>query len=95
MASRSNFVAFAMKIKYDYVFTKFSRVPPSLSLLPHLSTLTLDGNPLKTVRSDIVRAGTTRILKVLRGQLSDGQRSSMSPSQSGLPGPKEQPWPNK
>jgi hypothetical protein len=31
----------------------------------------LEGNPLRSVRRDIIQSGTTRLLKFLRGRLRD------------------------
>ncbi|XP_059485503.1 leucine-rich repeat-containing protein 40-like [Neocloeon triangulifer] len=82
-------------IRLDIGNNGIRELPPCLSLLPHLSTLTLDGNPLKTLRTDVVKGGTTRVLKVLRGQLSSDQKPSMNNSSPSLPGLNSQPWPNK
>ncbi|XP_065354047.1 leucine-rich repeat-containing protein 40-like [Cloeon dipterum] len=81
-------------IRLDVGNNGIKDLPACLSLLPHLSTLTLDGNPLRTIRTDVIKGGTTRVLKVLRGQLSNDLSPSMNQN-SGLPGMNAQPWPNK
>lgn len=41
-------------------------LPNSLSTLAHLVSLQLDGNPIRSIRRDIIQSGTARILKMLR-----------------------------
>ena len=44
------------------------RIPMELSFLPSLKQLTLEGNPLKGVRVDILQRGSVELLKYLRSQ---------------------------
>jgi hypothetical protein len=48
-----------------------SRLPDALGFLPHLQILQLDGNPLRSVRRDIIQCGTARLLKFLRENFKD------------------------
>lgn len=41
-------------------------LPNSLSTLAHLVSLQLEGNPIRSIRRDIIQGGTARILKMLR-----------------------------
>ncbi|CAL8130660.1 unnamed protein product [Orchesella dallaii] len=45
-------------------------IPNELALLPSLKALTLDGNPLRGIRLDILQRGTLELLKYLRGKLN-------------------------
>lgn len=65
------------------------RLPNELALLPSLKALTLDGNPIRGIRLDILQRGTLEILKYLRGKLrlsesSDGGDGQCSASNSFL-----------
>lgn len=44
-------------------------LPNTLSYLPHLQNLQVEGNKLKQIRSDVIKGGTFRILKHLREKL--------------------------
>jgi hypothetical protein len=44
-----------------------------LGFLPHLQCLQLEGNPLRSVRRDIIQCGTARLLKFLRDRSKDGE----------------------
>jgi len=48
-----------------------SRLPDTLGFLPHLQILQLEGNPLCSIRRDIIQCGTVRLLKFLRGNFKD------------------------
>lgn len=41
-------------------------IPNNLCCLSHLKDLRLNGNPIRTLRNDILSSGTTRVLKILR-----------------------------
>jgi hypothetical protein len=57
---------FVMRILFS-----LSRLPHALGFLPHLQSLQLEGNPLCSVRRDIIQCGTARLLKFLRENLKD------------------------
>jgi Leucine-rich repeat (LRR) protein len=44
-------------------------LPNEMGYMPHLKSLLLDGNPLKTLRRDIVQRGTFEVLKYMRGRI--------------------------
>lgn len=48
-----------------------SRLPAALGCLPHLQSLQLEGNPLRSVRRDVIQCGTARLLKFLRENMKD------------------------
>jgi Leucine-rich repeat (LRR) protein len=48
-----------------------SRLPDALGFLPHLQILQLEGNPIRSVRRDIIQCGTVRLLKFLRENFKD------------------------
>jgi hypothetical protein len=48
-------------------------VPNELVLLPALKQLTLEGNPLKGIRVDILQRGTVELLRYLRGKLKPSE----------------------
>lgn len=43
-----------------------SSLPNSMAVLSHLINLQLEGNPIRSIRRDIIQGGTVRILKTLR-----------------------------
>uniref|UniRef100_T1IXJ7 Disease resistance R13L4/SHOC-2-like LRR domain-containing protein n=1 Tax=Strigamia maritima TaxID=126957 RepID=T1IXJ7_STRMM len=46
-------------------------LPPILGFMEHLSTLSLEGNSFKSVRRDIVKKGTSHLLKYLRSRFKE------------------------
>lgn len=52
------------------MFISIYSLPSSLSTLSHLVSLQLDGNPIRSIRRDIIQGGTVRILKLLRDRFS-------------------------
>ena len=50
--------------------TVLCRLPDDLALLPALKSLTLDGNPLRGIRLDILQRGTGELLKYLRTKVT-------------------------
>ncbi|XP_023163463.2 leucine-rich repeat-containing protein 40 isoform X7 [Drosophila hydei] len=59
--------------RLDVTNNSISVLPVTLSSLAHLISLQVDGNPIKTIRRDILQCGTARILKTLqdRAQTKD------------------------
>ncbi|XP_032597389.1 leucine-rich repeat-containing protein 40 isoform X3 [Drosophila grimshawi] len=51
--------------RLDLTNNSISVLPVTLSSLAHLISLQVDGNPIKTIRRDILQCGTARILKTL------------------------------
>ena len=51
----------------------FNSVPNALVLLPALKQLTLEGNPLKGMRVDILQRGSLELLKYLKGKLTPSE----------------------
>lgn len=44
----------------------FYRIPEHISLMPNIKQLIIDGNDIKNIRTDIIRCGTSRILKYIQ-----------------------------
>lgn len=63
----------------------FGRIPPVVSLLPHLQMLKIEGNKLKHIRADIVGTGTQRILKFLRERLSEEDLVAIAQDPGNIP----------
>lgn len=55
------------------------RIPDELALLPSIKALTLEGNPLRGIRLDILQRGTQEVLKYLRGKLRANSESREIP----------------
>lgn len=77
-------IIFDLMILYN-----FFSVPNELCLIPSLKALTLDGNPLRGIRLDILQRGTLELLKYLRGKLSLNELANES--NSGNEGPSGKP----
>ncbi|KAF5301199.1 hypothetical protein FQR65_LT08934 [Abscondita terminalis] len=63
-------------IRLDLTNNELESLPNTLSLLPHLQNLQVEGNKLKQIRSDIIKSGTSRILKYLREKFDSETHSS-------------------
>jgi len=59
--------------RLDVTNNDLAGLPFSLGVLPHLKAVQLDGNPMKTIRRDIMARGTVGLLKYLRSRLEEGQ----------------------
>ncbi|XP_050303394.1 leucine-rich repeat-containing protein 40-like [Anthonomus grandis grandis] len=57
--------------KLDLTNNALEEIPCVLSLLPHLQSLKLEGNQLKSIRSDVIRTGTQRIMQFLKEKLTE------------------------
>lgn len=73
--------------RLDLSNNDISLLPPSLGLLPNLSVLLLEGNPLRGIRRELLTKGTMELLKYLRGRIKEepGDASETSTGLS-LPG---------
>lgn len=47
----------------------FYRIPEHIGLMPNIKQLMIDGNDVKNIRTDIIRCGTSRILKHIQQSL--------------------------
>ncbi|KRT78958.1 hypothetical protein AMK59_7353 [Oryctes borbonicus] len=65
-------------IRLDLTNNELSSLPNTLGLLPHLQNLQIEGNIIKHIRQDIVKGGTSRILKYLRDKLNE-EELALSP----------------
>lgn len=59
--------------RLDVTNNDLSTLPYSLGVLPHLKAVQLEGNPMKTIRRDIIARGTVGLLKYLRSRLEEDQ----------------------
>ncbi|XP_056354100.1 leucine-rich repeat-containing protein 40 [Oenanthe melanoleuca] len=66
--------------RLDLANNDISRLPYTLGNLPQLKFLALEGNPLRTIRRDLLQKGTQELLKYLRSKIQDDG-----------PGPSEEP----
>ncbi|NWR87375.1 LRC40 protein, partial [Furnarius figulus] len=66
--------------RLDLANNDISRLPYTLGNLPQLKFLALEGNPLRTIRRDLLEKGTQELLKYLRSKIQDDG-----------PGPNEEP----
>uniref|UniRef100_A0A8C6WVK1 Leucine rich repeat containing 40 n=1 Tax=Neogobius melanostomus TaxID=47308 RepID=A0A8C6WVK1_9GOBI len=58
-------------IRLDLSNNDIRSLPPSLGLLPSLSVLLLEGNPLRGIRRELLTKGTMELLKYLRGRVKE------------------------
>ncbi|KFR12961.1 Leucine-rich repeat-containing protein 40, partial [Opisthocomus hoazin] len=57
--------------RLDLANNDISRLPYTLGTLPQLKFLALEGNPLRTIRRDLLQKGTQELLKYLRSKIQD------------------------
>ncbi|XP_077189471.1 leucine-rich repeat-containing protein 40 isoform X2 [Paroedura picta] len=62
--------------RLDLSNNDISRLPYKLGNLPQLKFLALEGNPLRTIRRDVLQKGTQEILKYLRSKIQDDDEIS-------------------
>lgn len=56
-----------------------------MGLLPHLQNLQLEGNKFKNVRQDMIKSGTTRLLKHLRDKFNNESSKIINTNASHIP----------
>lgn len=56
-------------IRLDLTNNELQSLPNSMGFLPHLQNLQIEGNILRNLRQDVIKGGTCRILKHLRGKV--------------------------
>jgi Leucine-rich repeat (LRR) protein len=57
--------------RLDVTNNDLSSLPFALGTLPHIKSLLVDGNPMKSIRRDIIQRGTIELLKYLRMRIDD------------------------
>ncbi|KAJ8408474.1 hypothetical protein AAFF_G00258880 [Aldrovandia affinis] len=57
--------------RLDLANNDISSLPCALGNMPKLKILALDGNPLRTIRRDLLAKGTDELLKYLRGRIQE------------------------
>ena len=57
----------------DVTNNDLSSLPFALGTLPHIKSLLVDGNPMKSIRRDIIQRGTIELLKYLRMRIDDDE----------------------
>ncbi|XP_078050920.1 leucine-rich repeat-containing protein 40 [Augochlora pura] len=60
----------------DLSYNKLTTVPSYVGILPNLKKLAIDGNKVQNVRADIIRCGTSRILKHIRQNINSTNLST-------------------
>ncbi|CAJ1362427.1 unnamed protein product, partial [Effrenium voratum] len=63
-----------------------SQVPPELGLVKDLTRLALAGNPIRTIRPELLRGGAEALKKFLRSRLADADEGEPVPRGSGACG---------
>lgn len=79
-----NYYLFLIQLRSPIIKYIFS-LPNSLSVLSHLVNLQLEGNPIRSIRRDIIQSGTYRILQTLKARAAQANEtlpSVMTPSSS-------------
>ncbi|XP_041064478.1 leucine-rich repeat-containing protein 40 [Carcharodon carcharias] len=74
--------------RLDLTNNDISSLPYALGNLPKLKSLLLEGNPLRSIRRDIINRGTQELLKYLRSRIQEhptGQDDSCSATAMTLP----------
>jgi len=64
--------------RLDLTNNSLANLPPSLGLLPHLKAVAVEGNPMKSIRRDILARGTIGLLKYLRSRLEEGEMQQLA-----------------
>ena len=78
--------------RLDLTNNDLTALPFTLGMLPHLKSLLIEGNPIKSIRRDIIARGTEGLMKYLRSRLTDQDMASLrekgniSPVAAPLPG---------
>uniref|UniRef100_A0A663LZX8 Leucine rich repeat containing 40 n=1 Tax=Athene cunicularia TaxID=194338 RepID=A0A663LZX8_ATHCN len=76
--------------RLDLANNDISRLPYTLGNLPQLKFLALEGNPLRTIRRDLLQKGTQELLKYLRSKIQDdGPPGSEEPPVTAMTLPSE------
>lgn len=84
--------------RLDVSNNDLSALPFTLGVLPHLKSVQLEGNSLKTIRRDIISRGTVGLLKYLRSRLEEDQLLDLAEKSGGNVSPVPQsssPVPDK
>ena len=78
--------------RLDVTNNNLSTLPFALGTLPHIKSLLVDGNPMKSIRRDIIQRGTVGLLKYLRMRIDDEElkrlrdKGNISPMASPISG---------
>ena len=59
--------------RLDLSNNNLSSLPFALGTLPHMKSLMVEGNPMKSIRRDIIQRGTVGLLKYLRMRIDDDE----------------------
>ncbi|XP_067135342.1 leucine-rich repeat-containing protein 40-like [Centruroides vittatus] len=57
--------------RFDLTNNNLSGLPYTLGILPHLKSLSIEGNSMRSIRRDIIQRGTVQLLKWLRSRIED------------------------
>lgn len=63
--------------RFDVSNNDLNNLPFTLGTLPNLKLLLVEGNPIKSIRRDIIQRGTLGLLKYLRSRLTEEELSSL------------------
>lgn len=66
--------------RLDAQNNNISRLPPELGVFAKLTSIVLDGNPLRSIRRDVVAKGTFELMKFLRDKMTSADGESSQPT---------------
>jgi len=58
-----------MLVRLDLASNDINKVDPEISLMPNLKVIALEGNPIKSIRRDIINRGSAAVLKFLQTRI--------------------------
>lgn len=82
-------------VRLDLANNNIEDVPSCIGFLPQLQILSLEGNPLKKIRQDMLHCGSARLLRMLRGQSDPNQQSPRAQAKINLPRSEKPALPDK
>ena len=87
--------------RLDVTNNDLATLPYTVGTLPHMKSLLVEGNPMKSIRRDIIQRGTVGLMKYLRSRLTEEELVSLrdkgnaSPVPVGGAGGSSSPVPDK
>lgn len=70
--------------RLDLANNDLSQIAPQISIMPNLKVITLEGNPIKSIRRDVINRGSAAILKFLQTRIPE-DAPTLQTQQSALP----------
>lgn len=63
--------------RLDLTNNDLSTLPYTIGTLPHLKSLLVEGNPMKSIRRDIIQRGTVGLMKYLKSRLTESDLEAL------------------